>query len=109
VAQALYPVDGGEGELGHHPAVEDGIEHGEEGGEGEAYGEHRLHLDHRQILISVLQFLLILMENKISLSGTYEAFLLNFVEYKQGVCLRLVPALVQAWHFLGCFIAQNGR
>lgn len=78
-------------------------------GELPTYGEHRLHLDHRQILVSVLQFLLILMENKISLSGTYEAFLLNLVEYKQGVCLRLVPALVQAWHFLGCFIAQNGR
>ena len=40
VAQSLDPVDGGEGELGHHSAVEDGVEHGEEGGEGEPNRKH---------------------------------------------------------------------
>ena len=23
----LHPVDGGEGQLGHHPTIEDGVEH----------------------------------------------------------------------------------
>ena len=27
VAEALDPVDGGEGQLGHHASVEDGVEH----------------------------------------------------------------------------------
>ena len=36
----LDPVDGSEGELGHHSALEDGVEHGEEGGEGKTWQLH---------------------------------------------------------------------
>ena len=34
VEVTLDPVDGSEGQLGHHTTVEDGVEHGEEGSEG---------------------------------------------------------------------------
>ena len=34
VAQSLDPVDGGEGELGHNATIKNGVEHGEESGEG---------------------------------------------------------------------------
>ena len=34
VAQTLHPVDGSEGKLGHNTSVKDGVEHGEERGEG---------------------------------------------------------------------------
>ena len=34
VAQSLHPVDGGEGELGHNATIKNGVEHGEESGEG---------------------------------------------------------------------------
>ena len=37
MAEPLHPVDGGEGQLGHHTTVEDGVEHRQQGGEGEAW------------------------------------------------------------------------
>ena len=37
VAESLHPVDGGEGQLGHHPSVEDGVEHGEKSRESKTF------------------------------------------------------------------------
>jgi hypothetical protein len=42
----LEPGDWGKGQLGDDSSVEDGVEHGEKGGERETDSEHRLHLDH---------------------------------------------------------------
>ena len=60
VAETLDPVDWGEGKLGDDPTVKDRVEHGQESREGESDGKHRLHLDHRQVAVGVLQLLLIL-------------------------------------------------
>ena len=42
----LEPGDGGEGQLGDDPAVEDGVEHREKRRERKADGKHGLHFDH---------------------------------------------------------------
>jgi len=38
VTESLNPVDGREGKLCHNSPIKNGVEHGEEGGEGEPYG-----------------------------------------------------------------------
>ena len=51
VAEALHQGDGHEGQLGHDLALEDRVDHGEEGGEHEAHRHHRLHLDHHDVAV----------------------------------------------------------
>lgn len=45
--EPLDPGDWHKRKLGHNPAIEDGVEHAQEGSESEAYSKHRLHLDQR--------------------------------------------------------------
>ena len=49
VRNALEPGNGLKGQFGDDAAVEDRVEHGEKGGEGEPDDQHRLHFDERQI------------------------------------------------------------
>ncbi len=59
MGETLNPGDGRERQLGDDAAVEDGIEHGEERGEGEANSEHGLHLDQHKVSVGIFKSLLV--------------------------------------------------
>jgi len=59
VTEALQQANGRERQVGNYAAVENGVEHAHEHGEGEADAQHALHLDEREVLVGGLKALFI--------------------------------------------------
>ena len=70
MTEPLDPIDGRKWELGHDAAVEDAVEHREQGSERKADCKHGLHLDHRQVPVAVLELFFVL--NCIRHSATFK-------------------------------------